>query len=88
MAMLPVRRSGGRTLTVVNPSREFEDIYDRMGQLMNLAFGLGPVVELGDQPWAPLADRGGDPLGGSAANVARREDAGLAGLQRQVPGAS
>ena len=40
MAMLPVRRSGGRNLTVVNPTREFEDIYDRMGQLMNLAFGL------------------------------------------------
>ena len=27
----PVRRSGGRNLTVVNPTREFEDIYDRMG---------------------------------------------------------
>ena len=43
MATLPVRRSG-RNLTVVNPSREFEDIYDRMGQLMNLAFGLAPVA--------------------------------------------
>ena len=39
MATVPVRHSSGRNLTVLNPSREFEDIYDRMGQLMNLAFG-------------------------------------------------
>jgi HSP20 family protein len=55
MAMLPVRRSGGRNLTIVNPSREFEDIYDRMGQLMNVAFGVTPA-ELIDTPWSPLAD--------------------------------
>ena len=55
MAMLPVRRSGGRNLTVVNPTREFEDIYDRMGQLMNLAFGLAPV-DVAEGPWIPLAD--------------------------------
>ena len=54
MAALPPRRSG-RTPTVVNPSREFEDIYDRMGQLMNFAFGLTPAV-VADMPWAPLAD--------------------------------
>ncbi|HWN61767.1 MAG TPA: Hsp20/alpha crystallin family protein [Streptosporangiaceae bacterium] len=54
MAALPVRR-GGRNTSVVNPSREFEDIYDRMGQLMNLAFGLMPA-DLGDMPWSPLAD--------------------------------
>ncbi|MGH3205709.1 MAG: Hsp20/alpha crystallin family protein [Streptosporangiaceae bacterium] len=54
MAALPVRRSG-RTPTVVNPSREFEDIYDRMGQLMNLAFGLTPAA-LADVPWVPFAD--------------------------------
>jgi HSP20 family protein len=54
MAALPVRR-GGRNLTVVNPSREFEDIYDRMGQLMNFAFGLTPAA-LADMPWVPLAD--------------------------------
>jgi HSP20 family protein len=40
---------------VVNPSREFEDIYDRMGQLMNFAFGLSPAA-LADIPWVPLAD--------------------------------
>jgi HSP20 family protein len=54
MAMLPVQRSG-RNLTVVNPSREFEDIYDRMTQLMNLAFGAAPV-DVTEGPWIPLAD--------------------------------
>ena len=54
MAALPVRH-GGRNTSVVNPSREFEDIYDRMGQLMNFAFGLTPAV-LADMPWVPLAD--------------------------------
>jgi len=56
MAMLPVRRGGRNTnAMVVNPSREFEDIYDRMGQLMNFAFGLAPAA-LADMPWVPLAD--------------------------------
>ena len=54
MASLPVRR-GGRNLTIANPTREFEDIYDRMGQLMNVAFGVTPA-ELIDTPWSPLAD--------------------------------
>ena len=54
MAALPVRR-GGRNTSVVNPSREFEDIYDRMGQLVNFAFGLTPAA-LADMPWVPLAD--------------------------------
>jgi HSP20 family protein len=54
MATLPVRRSG-RNPAVVNPSREFEDIYDRMGDLMNVAFGVTPA-ELIDLPWAPTAD--------------------------------
>lgn len=50
MAMLPVRR-GGRNLTLINPSLEFEDIYDRMGQLTNIAFGSrGPSTA--DLPWA------------------------------------
>ena len=56
MAMLPVRRGGRNTnAMVVNPSREFEDIYDRMGQLMNFAFGLTPAT-LADMPWVPFAD--------------------------------
>lgn len=55
MAKLPVR-SDGRNLTLVDPSREFEDIYDRMGQLVNVALGgLGPAW-LADAPWSPLAD--------------------------------
>ena len=54
MANLPVRR-GVRNTALVNPSREFEDIYDRMGQLMNIAFGLAPV-DLADMAWTPLAD--------------------------------
>ena len=53
MAALPVRRSGRNPSTLVNPSREFEDIYDRMGQLMNFAFGDLARVEM---PWVPLAD--------------------------------
>ena len=57
MAALPVRR-GGRNRTVVNLSREFEDVYDRMGQLMNFAFGLPPAV-LAEMPWVPLADLSG-----------------------------
>lgn len=52
--LLPVR-SGGRSTAAVNPSREFEDIYDRMGQLMNLAFGSAPI-QLADAAWTPLAD--------------------------------
>ena len=39
----------------MSTSREFEDIYDRMGQLMNFAFGLTPAA-LADMPWVPLAD--------------------------------
>jgi len=43
-------------MTLVNPSREFEDIYDRVGQLMNMAVGsLGPVA-VPDLPWALAAD--------------------------------
>jgi HSP20 family protein len=59
MATLPARRSG-QTPTLIDPTREFEDIYDRMGQLMNLAFGgLVPFGGLGraaDMPWSPPAD--------------------------------
>ena len=55
MASLPARR-GGQNITVLNPSREFEDIYDRMGQLMNLAFGDFGLVQPTDMPWAPRAD--------------------------------
>jgi HSP20 family protein len=53
--LLPVRRSG-RNQNLMNPSREFEDIYDRMGQLMNFAFGGLTPADLADMPWAPLGD--------------------------------
>ena len=52
MATLPVRR-GGRNTSLVNPTREFKDIYDRIGQLINFAFGDLARVEM---PWVPLAD--------------------------------
>ena len=56
MAALPVRRSGRNPSTLVNPSREFEDIYDRMGQLMSFAFGDLGLQRPGNAPWSPLAD--------------------------------
>ena len=55
MALLPARR-GGQNLTLVDPSLEFEDIYDRMGQLMNFAFGDLGLVRPGSAPWSPLAE--------------------------------
>ena len=59
MATLPARRTSrgnGRNLAVVNPTREFEDIYDRMGQLMNLAFGNFMPTVTADLTWVPLGD--------------------------------
>ena len=38
MAQLPARRSAG-TITLADPSRELEDIDERVGQLMSMAFG-------------------------------------------------
>lgn len=55
MARLPAR-SGGRSMTLINPTREFEDIYDRMGQLMNVAFSDLTPAQIMEMPWAPLAD--------------------------------
>ena len=55
MAMLPTRR-GGQSLTIIDPSREFEDIYNRMGQLMDLALGDFVMPRDGNMAWSPLAD--------------------------------
>ncbi len=57
MAQLPARRSR-RSMPMVNPSREFEDLYDRMGQLLNLAFGDMPFgqMQVMNAPWVPMAD--------------------------------
>jgi HSP20 family protein len=54
MAMFPARRTG-RTLTLTDPAREFEDIYERMGELMNAASGDLAAVPA-DMPWSPAAD--------------------------------
>jgi HSP20 family protein len=57
MAALPARRRGQNNMTLIDPSREFEDIYSRMGQLVNMAFGGSfPAANLTDAPWVPLAD--------------------------------
>jgi HSP20 family protein len=53
--MLPARR-GGQNHPLVDPSREFEDIYDRMGQLMSFAFGDLGLPRPGNAPWSPLAE--------------------------------
>jgi HSP20 family protein len=55
MTMLPARRNG-RTLTVADPSAELEDIYDRMGQLVNAAFGDLGLGRAADMAWSPPAD--------------------------------
>jgi HSP20 family protein len=55
MAVLPTRRTG-QNLTLIDPSREFEDIYNRMGQLMNLAVGGLGLATVSDAPWSPLAE--------------------------------
>jgi HSP20 family protein len=55
MAQFPARRSG-RDVATADPYREFEDIYDRMGQLVNAVFMGGPHWHVVDVPWAPLAD--------------------------------
>ena len=54
MAMLPAQGTR-RSLISADPTREIEDIYERMGQLVNAAFGdLGAVRA--DMPWIPAAD--------------------------------
>lgn len=63
MALLPVRRGGSLTrpgsqaAARWDPFAEFEDLYERMGQLMSGAFGRAwqPLGPLG-QTWAALAD--------------------------------
>ncbi len=55
MAQLPARRPG-RVYTLADPNREFEDIYERMGQLINFAFGGTGLGQMTDAPWVPLAD--------------------------------
>jgi hypothetical protein len=52
MAQLPGRRSA-RNIILADPSREFDDIYDRMGQLMSVGFGdmaFTPVLAVPPRP--------------------------------------
>jgi HSP20 family protein len=59
----------------MDPSREFEDIYDRMGQLVNAAFGdMAGLGRLAEAPWAPFAD------------VSETEDAYV--IRAELPGIS
>jgi HSP20 family protein len=55
MTMLPARR-GGRNLAFIDPLGEFEDIRDRMAQLMTTAFSDSGLAGLADAPWSPLAE--------------------------------
>jgi HSP20 family protein len=55
MAKIPAR-PGGRSMTLIDPSREFEDIYDRMGQLVNAALGDLGTAWMADAPWSPPAE--------------------------------
>jgi HSP20 family protein len=54
MTMMIRRRRGdlGRT----SPLYEFEDLYERLGQLISTAMGEMTFPREGDTPWAPLAD--------------------------------
>jgi HSP20 family protein len=54
MVMLPTRR--GRNTLRTAPIRPLEDIYDRMGQLMNVAFGDLALDSSVDMPWVPPAE--------------------------------
>jgi HSP20 family protein len=49
---LPISQRRARNTTLAGAPREFEDIYDQMGQLINAAFGeVSSAV-----PWSPMAD--------------------------------
>ncbi|XVQ08138.1 Hsp20/alpha crystallin family protein [Spirillospora sp. CA-255316] len=57
MTQQPVRRPTGRNVAVYDPARQFEELHDQMGQLLNLAFGLpaGAQAQV-EGPWIPAAD--------------------------------
>jgi HSP20 family molecular chaperone IbpA len=58
MAKVPAR-SGGRKMTLTDPSREFEDICGRMGQLVNVALGALGTAWMADVPRSPSAEISG-----------------------------
>jgi HSP20 family protein len=55
MARLPAR-SNGRNMTLIDPSRGFGDIYDRMGQLVNVTLGDLGTAWLAQLRWSPSAE--------------------------------
>ena len=55
MVMLPTRRSM-LNRSLADPTREFEDMYQRMGELMNAAFSEFALALPGDAPWIPSAE--------------------------------
>jgi HSP20 family protein len=57
MAQLATRQARPHVIRLA-PIREFEDIYDRLGQLMNTALGEPAFAPGGpaDMPWVPMAD--------------------------------
>lgn len=52
---LPVRRNDARPAARWDPVTEFEDLYDRMGRLMDSFWG-GSGRPAGGPAWSPLAD--------------------------------
>jgi HSP20 family protein len=53
---LPAQRAT-QSVVPLSPLREFEDIYDRMGQLMDAAFADFTRGQFrSDMPWSPMAD--------------------------------
>ncbi|MCW2504410.1 MAG: heat-shock protein [Actinomycetia bacterium] len=56
MAQLATRTARPSVIRLA-PIREFEDIYDRLGQLMGAALGdTGLMPSVADMPWIPQAD--------------------------------
>jgi HSP20 family protein len=53
MAQLPARQ-GGRSILRFDP-RDFEDVYDRLGQMIGLTFGDVPAMGQA-AAWVPMAD--------------------------------
>jgi HSP20 family protein len=55
--MMTSRRRNPSEIIRLSPIREFEDIYDRLGQLMNAAMGDLTFGTDGENvPWIPMAD--------------------------------
>jgi Molecular chaperone (small heat shock protein) len=56
MSMIMQRRRTPSEIVGLSPMREFEDIYDRLGRLMNAAMGELTFQDGERIPWIPMAD--------------------------------